>query len=225
MMKVNRLCKIYGKNQVLIDINTDFERSSIYGIVGYNGAGKTTFFNCLADIVPYKGEVVYERNLDIGYLPTEIFMYPKITGKEYVEFCLSARKRKLDPQQLHEWNSIMKLPLNKYAKEYSTGMLKKLALLGLILQRNQILILDEPFNGLDLSTNIILSKVLTYMKEAGKLIMISSHVLEPLKCICDSIDILENGNLKRYTKENFGEIDKYFESKVNKLLNREKLLV
>lgn len=225
MIKVNNLSKSYGTKQVLKNVNAEFNDSEIYGLVGYNGAGKTTLFNCLAGIIPYSGSMSFDDKLSVGYLPTELYMYPKITGLEYIEFCLSARKKKLDRGQLQEWNSFMHLPLNKYAKEYSTGMLKKLALLALILQRNDILILDEPFNGLDLSTNIILSEILKRMKELGKLIVVSSHILQPLKDICTAIDIIEDGKLIRYYNTHFNDIDLYFEEEIKKVLDTNSLIV
>lgn len=209
MIKITNLIKSFGKNIILKNIETNFKDNHIYGIVGYNGAGKSTLFNCISGLIPFRGKVNIDENLRIGYLPTDIYMYPKITGLEYIEFCLSARKIKIDKKHLDNWNKIIDLPLDKYAQNYSTGMKKKLALLALILQHNDIIILDEPFNGLDLSSNLILTDIILALRKTDKTVIVSSHLLQPLKELCDTIDVLDKGNLKRYSKKEFHEIDRY----------------
>jgi ABC-2 type transport system ATP-binding protein len=225
MINIKSLNKSYGKQEVLKNINISYAECGIYGLVGFNGAGKSTLLNCISGLLPYDGEIEYNHDLRIGYLPTDVFMYPKLTGLEYIIFCLSARKISLNKTLLADWNKVMQLPLNKYAQEYSTGMKKKLALLALILQSNDILILDEPFNGLDLTTNLFLTDILLKMKEFGITIIITSHILQTLKEICSSIDVIDNGHLQRYNKKEYSSIDEYFQTRRDNIINIESLIV
>ncbi|MGB5988527.1 MAG: ATP-binding cassette domain-containing protein [Marinifilaceae bacterium] len=219
MINIQNLSKSFGKQLVLNNINIEYKDNGIYGLVGFNGAGKTTFFKCIMGLLQHEGSIAYNKELNIGYLPTDMFMYPKITGLEYIEFCMSARKISFDKTALTDWNKLMQLPLDKYAQDYSTGMKKKLALLAIILQSNDILILDEPFNGLDLTTNLFLVDILQEMKKAGKIILISSHILQTLKDICDSIEVLDNRNISHYNKKQYSELDDYFKDKRKGLIN------
>jgi len=223
MININNLNKNYGKQKVLNNLNIQFNENKIYGIVGYNGAGKSTLFNCITGITSFEGTMQIDKDIQIGYLPTDLYMYPKITGLEYIEFCLSARKLKLDKARLDDWNKLIQLPLDKYAQEYSTGMKKKLAILALILQSNDIIMLDEPFNGLDLSSNMILTDIILAMKKANKTVIISSHILQPLKEICDTIDVLDKGEIIRYSNDKFNLIDNYFRQQRNNKLETELL--
>lgn len=212
MIKLIGLHKKYADNHVLNDINYQFEKGTINGIVGQNGAGKTTLFNCIAGLLPYDGEIIFaEKDISIGFLPTQIYMYPKTTGIEFLNFCLSARGLKPTFQEIDAINELFKLPLrNKYTRNYSEGMKKQLHILMLLLQKNSVLILDEPFNNLDISTNIILHEVLKTFKNK-KTIIISSHILDPLKHLCDTVSIIHDSDIKySYQPEDFDKVDKYF---------------
>ncbi len=210
LIQIDNLSKSYYTKKVLSNINTNFESNKIHGIVGENGAGKTTLFHCLTSLTKYEGKIMFEKTQDpkniTGFLPAELYFYPRITGKQYIEFCLKARNQNL--KQLKEWNDIFDLPLDEYAENYSTGMKKKLAIMAILLQENQLFILDEPFNGVDLISNMTLSKIFQKLKEQGKTIILSSHILSSLTDICDKIYHLKNGNIKtEYTKDLFGTIE------------------
>ena len=112
------------------------------------------------------------------------------------------------------WNEIFKLPLNKLIDAYSTGMKKKLALLGIISQDKSIMLLDEPFNGLDLETVENLNLILKELKK-NKIIVLTSHILEVLKINCDEISFLNNGSVQQtFSKPDFKHIDKYIKSDI-----------
>ena len=155
MISIQNLSKSFGTKQVLKNINAQFDRGQVYGIVGENGAGKTTLFRCIAGLENYEGQIISELNPlknYLGLLLTEPFFFAKITGKEYIRLLCNARKKEV--LKIDEKN-IFDLPLNQYASTYSTGMKKKLALLAILLQENQYFIFDEPFNGVDIHSNII----------------------------------------------------------------------
>ncbi len=217
MINIKQLSKNYGTNSVLKDINIDFETGNVYGIVGENGAGKTTFFNCLSGIEKYKGEIHSVKNLKdtIGFLQTEFHFFPKITGREYIQFLLNAREVKIT--NIDERN-IFNLPLDKYAVNYSTGMKKKLALTAILLQENSVYILDEPFNGVDIQSNIVITEIIHELKRLNKLVIISSHIFSTLSTTCDEIHVLEKGSFtKKVMKEDFEALES--EMKAKTLLN------
>jgi ABC-2 type transport system ATP-binding protein len=189
-------------------------------MLGANGAGKTTLFQIIYGLLtPSKGEVIFpEKNFDtsnIGYLETEPRFYPYMKGEEYIDL-LSHGNPTFDANL---WNEIFKLPLNKLIDTYSTGMKKKLALLGIISQDKPIMLLDEPFNGLDLETVGNLNLILKELKKKNKIIVLTSHILEVLKinwlCSSDKISFLNKGSIQQtFSKPDFQNIDKYIKSNI-----------
>ena len=208
MIKIESLLKSYGSNKVLSNINLTFEKGKVYGIVGENGSGKTTLFKCITGIEKYNGIILSDLQPlkdNIGYLQTEPFYFSKITGREYIQLLCNARSKKIE--NLDNKN-IFELPLNQYASTYSTGMKKKLALTAILLQENQYYIFDEPFNGVDIQSNIIILDILRELKEIGKTLIISSHIFSTLNDICDEIHLLKNGQfIKKVYKEDFEKLE------------------
>lgn len=202
MIRITNLSKSFGSLHVLKNISMDFEKGKVYGIVGDNGAGKTTLFRCIAGFESYEGEVKCILNPlknHLGWLPTEPFLFPKITGKEYLQLLGNARHQKI--QSFDEIN-VFDLPLNQYASTYSTGMKKKLALTALLLQKNEVFILDEPFNGVDIHSNMLLTEIILKLKSIGKTILISSHIFSTLRETCDRILVLRQGTFVQNVEKN-----------------------
>jgi ABC-2 type transport system ATP-binding protein len=208
MIKIENLSKYYGNKQVLSHINLLFEVGKVSGIVGENGSGKTTLFKCITNIEKFSGAITSDfqpLKEHIGYLPTEPFYFTKITGREYIQLLCNARGQKLEHL---ESKNIFDLPLNQYASTYSTGMKKKLAMTAILLQENQYYIFDEPFNGVDIQSNIIILEVFRELKNLGKTIIISSHIFSTLSDICDEIHLLKNGQFNRMVyKEDFEKLE------------------
>lgn len=208
MIKINRLCKSYGNNEVLKNISMEFSKGKVYGIVGENGAGKTTLFRCIAGLESYTGEIISEINPlknHLGLLLTDPFFFSKITGKEYIRLLCNARGRtdiKIDEKNIFD------LPLNQYASTYSTGMKKKLAITAILLQDNKCFILDEPFNGVDIQSNIILTEIILKLKKLNKTVLISSHIFSTLSDTCDEIHLLKKGDqIKSVQKTEFKNLE------------------
>jgi len=204
MISVQNLSKNFGSKQVLKNIDIQFSKGEVYGIVGENGAGKTTLFRCIAGLENYDGQIVSEltplKNY-LGLLLTEPYFFTKITGKEYIRLLCNARNEKVT--NIDEKN-IFDLPLNQYASTYSTGMKKKLALLAILLQNNQYYVLDEPFNGVDIHSNIIITDIIRKLKELGKTVLISSHIFSTLSDTCDVIYLLKDGEItQKVFREDF----------------------
>lgn len=208
MISIENLSKSYGTKIVLENINLKLEKGKVYGIVGENGAGKTTLFRCIAGLEKYHGAIScdYGKPKDfLGYLQTEPYFFSKITGNEYIQLLCNARNLTLT--DLKEKN-IFDLPLHEYAAKYSTGMRKKLALTAILLQENKVFILDEPFNGVDIHSNIIITEIIHKLKAMGKSILISSHIFSTLNDTCDELFLLQNGQIsKRVLKAEFSHLE------------------
>jgi len=223
MIELKNINKSYGKQKVLKDLNLSIKPGQITGIVGENGAGKTTLFSCLCGLETFSGEVKSNYSPiknHIGYLPAENFFFDRMTGFEYLALMNHARNKTFEKEQAQ----IFDLPLNKYVSGYSTGMKKKLALLAIILQNPEILILDEPFNGLDINSCFLLTEIIKKLKQKGKTIILCSHVFQIMKELCDSIAYLNKGGIQNiYNSSNYVDLEETMKNynvthKIEKLL-------
>lgn len=202
MLQINDLHFSISSTPILQGISASFEKGKVYGILGKNGAGKTTFFRSLFGFyhpqsghIDYQGKILEKKH--ISFLETENYLYPYMRGMEYL------RLIKNDAALIKKWNNIFDLPLDQLSQEYSTGMKKKLALMGVLLQDREILLLDEPFNGVDLESNEKIMSILQKLKHE-KTILVSSHILSTLSEISDHIYVLEKGAfVQKIDKPNF----------------------
>jgi ABC-2 type transport system ATP-binding protein len=208
MIKIDNLQVNYGNNNVLNELCLEIHSNTIHGLVGLNGSGKTTLLNTIYGLknkaigtIQHSEKKIQRKN--IAYLETTNYFYPRITGKEY----LNIFKTQNPNFEIDKWNTLFELPLNKLIDDYSTGMKKKLAIMGIICLNREVLILDEPFNGVDLDTVQKIKTLLLQLK-SRKTIIITSHILESLLPICDSISYLNDKKIE-FTKNinNFDEIE------------------
>ncbi len=208
MIELRNLEKSYGDLRVLDKLDFSFQSGHVYGIVGENGAGKTTLFRCMTGLERYSGEILYSKGKlkdELGFLPTNPFFMSNITGKEYLQLLCNARKI---PYFKIEDKNVFDLPLDHYTNTYSTGMKKKLALLGILLQKNKLYILDEPYNGVDIHSNLLITEIILRLKSLGKTVIISSHIFSTLTDTCDSLHLLKKGNfLQNVFKNEFSLIE------------------
>lgn len=208
MLIIKDLEVAFGKHTVLKNLNLNVGEE-IHGIMGMNGSGKTTFLNTLFGLVqPDKGKMLFQERVlnktDIAYFEAHNFFYSKITGEEYLKL-FRLKHGRFD---MEGWNKLFGLPLGNLVETYSTGMKKKLAFLGFICLNKPIFVLDEPFNGVDMESAQKIKIVLKLLKEKGKIIIITSHIVESLTSICDSISYLADGNFKHnFMQPAFGEIE------------------
>ena len=195
MLTIDNLSVSYGTHTVLSQLDLSLERGGIHGIVGFNGAGKTTLLNAIygipvqRDCIRFDGTPLSRR--DIAYLETESYFYSRITGRDYLKL-FQARGGGFDFETLC---SVFSLPLDHFVDSYSTGMKKKLALTGILSLDRKVLLLDEPFNGLDLESVSVLQLALRKLCAAGKLVVVTSHILESLSPLCDAIHLLQDGRI------------------------------
>jgi ABC-2 type transport system ATP-binding protein len=182
----------------------------IVGYLGPNGAGKSTTVKMLVGMLkPSKGQILFnsqpiERNLEefkmrVGYVPEEAMLYTHISGFEYLQ--LVGRLRGIDEDELaskiDRLLKVCSLHPHKYSPivSYSKGMKQKVMMLAALIHNPEILILDEPFSGLDVSSILIFRQLLKSLAAAGKSIIFSSHVLETVEKICSRVLILHESRL------------------------------
>lgn len=209
MLSIKSLNKSYGAKQVLRKLSVSFEDGQVHGIIGLNGAGKTTFFNCLCDLLEYEGEIVHDTigklKNHIGYVPTEPYFFPRTKGKEYLDLIRHAKGEKNISESIL---SFFDLPLNEYVDNYSTGMKRKIAFMGAMIGSADIYILDEPFNGVDIKSNLVLKQKILELKKQGKTVLLSSHIISSLAELCDNVYMLKDGAISRhYQPAEYAEIE------------------
>ncbi len=231
-LNINNLSKSYQEKEVLKDITISFEEGKIYGLVGRNGAGKTTFFNCLnEDIKIDFGMINLEDELgnhpltynDIGYV-TSIPIVPEfLTGKEFLTFYLDINKDKIkDRKEIEEYFSLVKLTKEDQdvlLKDYSTGMKNKMQMLINIISNPKVLLLDEPLTSLDILVQEDMKKLLKTIKQ-DHIIILSTHILELAIDLCDEIIVLNNKKMEKIEKSNLNT--KKYKDKIINMLKDDK---
>jgi ABC-2 type transport system ATP-binding protein len=228
MLTISELVAGYPGKEVLQRLNLHLDSGRIHGLVGLNGSGKTTLLRSISGIMkPFSGTISYsDRKLlpnQVSYLETEPYFYHGITGREYLRLFNVNREVRFDPQQLSE---LFSLQLDVLIDGYSTGMKKKLGLMAVLMMNRQVILLDEPFNGLDLESARTLSMLLLNWNNPDKVILITSHIIETLKETCSAIHFLNNGiiqnsftgsDLLDIEKVIFSDIDHQIQEKIEKL--------
>jgi ABC-2 type transport system ATP-binding protein len=210
MFKLEKYHIAYRDDVVIDNLNLNIAPGTIHGIVGLNGAGKTTLLNGIyrptkdnIENIMFNG-AAFDRN-HIAFLETQNFFYTNITAREYMALFIEQHP-KFD---LEGWNVLFKLPLDQLVETYSTGMKKKLALLGTLALDRPIMMLDEPSNGLDLESNRHIKQILEALRSHGKTIIITSHIFELLTALCDRISYLQNKHIEHtFERDEFDSIEK-----------------
>ncbi|REC41123.1 ATP-binding cassette domain-containing protein [Chryseobacterium sp. 5_R23647] len=209
MLEIKNISVSFKDKNVLQNLNLEIEEGIILGILGKNGAGKTTLFESLYQSQKYNGEILWQNQKlvreNISYLETENYFYPYITGREYLSYFSKDRL----PKTI-ELAEKFQLPLDKYVQYYSSGMKKKLALIGMLMLDKPINILDEPFNGVDFEGVHLLYDIIRELKQSNKMVIISSHIIETLFHTCDRIVTLENGLISNiFEKTDFEKLNHF----------------
>lgn len=239
IIQTENLCKNYKEKQVLDNVNLHIRKGTIYGLIGRNGAGKTTIMKCLLNLISktsgkicIKGKEVLPKEKEIyskiGAIIEAPGFYHNLTGTENLNIFAELRKIK-DKGSVEKALNVVGLPYNdkKLFSEYSLGMKQRLGLANAILHNPDILILDEPINGLD---PIGIAEVREYIyklsREYGKTILISSHILSEFDLIADDIGIINEGKL--LTEDSIENLNKknsqYVTFRVSSVIKLEKIL-
>src|SRR5690242_4950247 len=213
MLEAQSLTKYYGRILAVRDVTFTIRRGEILGYLGPNGAGKSTTVKMLTGLIePSDGQILFDGKSvyddltafqrQIGYVPEEPHLYPHLSGREYLQ--LVGRLRGMPRPQLEfkmdEFLRLMGLWDDRHAPlaSYSKGMRQKILLSAALLHDPELLILDEPFSGLDVTSAMMLRSLLHALAEQGKMILYSSHVLEVVEKVCSTVLILRKGEVVAY---------------------------
>ncbi len=228
---VKHLKKSFGTKEVLKDINFEFEKGKIYGLLGRNGAGKTTFFNCLNDDLEIDSGEFYlldnEKKIDIkpediGYVLSTPNVPEFLTGREFLKFFIQINEGRIkDLKSEDEYFDFMKIDKedrDKLLKDYSHGMKNKMQMLVNIIASPNILLFDEPLTSLDIVVQEEMKQMLREIKK-DHIIIFSTHIMELALDLCDEIVILNKGVLEEIDKNNMD--NSHFKEKIMEALKEE----
>lgn len=226
-LEIKNLTKTYNQKEVLKNIDFSFEDGKIYGLIGRNGAGKTTFFNCLnEDIEIDSGEFLLDNQElltdDIGYVISTPTVPEFLTGKEFLQFFIDINKNKIDDlKSIDDYFELVKInkdDQDKLLKEYSHGMKNKMQILINYIANPKVILLDEPLTSLDVVVQEEMKNLFKKLKK-NHILIFSTHILELALDLCDEIVILNNKKLELIEKNNLNT--KKYKDKIIKALKDE----
>lgn len=212
MLKIEHLSKIYGDKKAVDDLTLHINSGEIYGFIGHNGAGKTTTLKSVVGILQFdKGQIYIngksvasnpiECKKEIAYIPDNPDLYDFMTGIKYLNFIadifgVSSAERK---ERIKKYADLFELTadLAQPIAAYSHGMKQKLAIIAAWIHKPKLIIMDEPFVGLDPKASHILKEMMREVCNAGGAIFFSTHVLEVAEKLCDKVAIIKDGKLIR----------------------------
>jgi len=214
MLEIKNLSKTYSGGKLAVDdISLSIGSGEIFGFIGPNGAGKTTTIKCVVGILDFeKGEIsidgksIKKQPIEckqvIAYIPDNPDLYEQLTGIQYLNFIcdiyrISAKDRNEDITKYSDLFEIKK-NLGDLISSYSHGMKQKLALISALVRKPKLLILDEPFVGLDPKASFSVKEIMKEMCSHGTSVFFSTHVLEVAEKLCDHVAIIQKGKIVAY---------------------------
>ncbi len=210
MLKIEHLTKSYGSFKAVDDLNLHIPAGKIVGFIGHNGAGKTTTIKACCGILPFEqgeilidGQSIRERPLEckrkMAYIPDNPDLYEFLSGIQYLNFVADIYRipRGEREQSICQYAGMLELTddLAQPVSAYSHGMKQKLAIISALIHHPRLLILDEPFVGLDPKASHLLKELMHHLCGEGGAIFFSTHVLEVAEKLCDEIAIIRKGKL------------------------------
>ena len=212
MLKINHLTKTYGEKKAVDDLNLHIRPGEIYGFIGHNGAGKTTTLKSVVGILQFdQGEIQIDGKSiqadplackrEIAYIPDNPDLYDYMTGIKYLNFIADVFGVSAEDRQtrIRKYADLFELTedLAQPIAAYSHGMKQKLAIIAAWLHQPKLIIMDEPFVGLDPKASHLLKGMMRDVCDAGGAIFFSTHVLEVAEKLCDKVAIIKGGKLIR----------------------------
>jgi len=210
MLEVRELTKKYGYKPAVDRVSFKLKEGEIVGYLGPNGAGKSTTVKMLSGLLePTFGEILYngkdiEKDIIsykkiLGYVPEESEIYPHLSGFEYLQLVgrLRGMKDKILEEKIENLMNLFKLynSMHFYISSYSKGMRQKVLIMAALLHNPEILLLDEPLSGLDVTSVLIFKDLVKKLAKAGKIILYNSHILEVVEKLCYRVIIIHKGKI------------------------------
>lgn len=221
-LKVENVSKQYGSKNAVSNLSFEMSKPGVFGLLGTNGAGKTTTIRMILGIleknsgsISWNGKSVTRKNVNFGYLPEERGIYPKTkVGEQLIYFAkLKGMKQKDAEESLKYWAKKLKIDeyINMQAEKLSKGNQQKVQFLTCVMHNPELIILDEPFSGLDPINSDILKSIIRELINEGKYIIMSSHQMASIEEFCDDILIINMG--KTVLKGNLKDIKNGYDIK------------
>lgn len=211
MLKISNLSKTYkGGKKAVSGLNIEVEPGDIFGFIGHNGAGKTTTLKCIMGILDFEEGDIFINGYSIkkdelqckkisAYVPDNPDLYDYLTGIQYLNFIADVYQvsNKEKNALIKKYSELLEItaPLGDLISSYSHGMKQKLALISALIHSPKLLVLDEPFVGLDPKAALMLKNLMHELCENGCAIFFSTHVLDVAEKLCNKIAIIKNGKL------------------------------
>ena len=206
MLEIQKLEKSFGQKQVLFGVDFRAESGQILGLIGKNGAGKTTIFHSILHFLEYSGNITFDKQpisqetyRKIGYLPEERSLMPKLTVYEQVRYLANLKgvPNAVVKEKLPQWMERLQVKgkVTDKIKSLSKGNQQKVQLIITLLHEPNLIILDEPFSGLDPVNTEILKQVIIEEKERGATIIFSDHVMTNVEELCDDVVMIRDGKV------------------------------
>lgn len=210
MLVIKDLKKSFGKVEVLHGINLTIDKGEIFAFIGHNGAGKTTTIKCIAGILQFDSGEIYIDGINIltnpmeakkvlAYIPDNPDMYEALTGMQYLNFICDIYKidKETRINEIKKYANLFDFEndLNSIIQSYSHGMKQKLAIISAFIRKPKLLILDEPFVGLDPKASHTVKELMHELCESGSSVFFSTHVLEVAEKLCNKVAIIKKGEI------------------------------
>ena len=211
VVEIKNFSKTYkGGKKAVKNLNLEIKAGDIYGFIGHNGAGKSTTIKAMVGILDFEaGDIIINGHSikaepvqckkDIAYIPDNPDLYDHLTGIQYLNFIadifgISQKERE---DSIREYGDMFEITYNlgDVFSSYSHGMKQKLAIISALLHKPKLMVLDEPFVGLDPKASMLLKNVMRKMCQEGSAIFFSTHVLEVAQKLCNKIAIINRGEL------------------------------
>lgn len=235
MIEIRNVSKSYdGVKRALNDVSLQVERGDLFGFIGHNGAGKTTLLKSIAGIIPFdSGEIrvlghsIQKEPLlvkkDLAYIPDNPDIYESIKASQYLDFIADVFGVSLERriQLIHEYATMFELTsvLDQPISTFSHGMKQKLVIISALIHEPKVMLLDEPFVGLDPKAAYLLKETLKAMCAKGVAIFFSTHVLEVAEKLCNKVAIIKQGQIVVAGETNNVIKDRSLESLFLELVN------
>lgn len=210
ILEIQNLSKFYSKRKAVDNLSLSIKPGEIHGFIGHNGAGKTTTIRAVVGVMDFEeGEILIDghsikknpvlcKSL-MAYVPDNPDLYDYITGIQYINYMCDMFQVPIKnrEKEIRKYANILKISetLGDLIASYSHGMKQKLALIGAFVHHPKLLVLDEPFVGLDPEASFNLKKLMRELCIEGGAIFFSTHVLEVAEKLCDTVSIIKTGNL------------------------------
>ena len=210
MLKIEHLTKIYGNKRAVDDLSLEIKAGEIYGFIGKNGAGKTTTIKAVCGILGFEQGEIFIDGKSVkkdpmackkitAYIPDNPDLYDYMTGMQFLNFTADIFEvdKETRQQKIAEYAEKFELTndLSQPLSAYSHGMKQKLAIISALIHSPKLIIMDEPFVGLDPKASHIVKQIMREMCDKGCAIFFSTHVLEVAEKLCDKVAIIKQGRL------------------------------